>query len=374
MNTRKFMQGAGLVASFAMLSPWVAQAQEAVAQVVCTDCYLEGLSADTKFATGRMLDNYETFLWSHKTGTTERLGRSVLDVLGVSGGHPVISGDGKVVASMILSDDGTYGTAGRWTRKKGWSTIQPLPADGAVMDATDSSVWSISGDGKTIGGLYWLTSGKAHGFYTDASGMVGLPTDGGSSRINAINQDGTVLVGWEESPTSGTWRTLIWSHGSKTVMGAADDLPGTAEAVNAAGTMVAGQSLDTNTFFNSAALWRWSEKKQAWKSEILGVCPGTTMGGMASAAALTDDGKIVTGMCRLYFSPVSSGFIWTQKAGMQTAKDYLAARGYSNSAYDIMHVPLVSADGKAFALWEKKKTSPYTIRGVIVRLKKTASE
>lgn len=118
-------------------------------------------------------------------------------------GEPAISGDGTVVVSTIIDDSPTCGTQGRWTAATGWQQLMPpRPADGAIVDAEDGSVFGMSRDGRGVTGLYWR--------HTAAGGLAH------ASRIDDANADGSVSVGWDEHPSYGNRRAAGWIHGVKT--------------------------------------------------------------------------------------------------------------------------------------------------------------
>ncbi|HRI17775.1 MAG TPA: hypothetical protein PL196_04550, partial [Burkholderiaceae bacterium] len=123
---------AGTLAALVFFPAAWAQADTLTAEVV-GKVYVTGLSADGKVAVGQTTDNYETFRWQ-TGGRVTRLGRSTLDALSIISGSPAVSADGKVIASTILSDDGTFSTAARWTQAGGWQVLTGLPPGGGLMD------------------------------------------------------------------------------------------------------------------------------------------------------------------------------------------------------------------------------------------------
>ncbi len=167
--------------------------------------YATDISADGSVVVGNTEGAYETFRWTALDGIVP-LGRASVPVLGVGAGGPDVSADGTMVSATIIGEDLTYVTQGRWTLGSGWEeTMPPTPPDGGLMDNAYGSAWGLSEDGQTLVGLYWRPGqpgGSAHASrWTPATGVVDLGSGGGSCRANDANQDGTVIVGWDEDPS-----------------------------------------------------------------------------------------------------------------------------------------------------------------------------
>jgi len=367
MLMSKSLPAAGVIAAaIAALLPSLAQAQTATAVQIC-ECLVTDLSTDGQSATGQMYGTYETFHWNASTGLT-LLGRNMATEIGIPPpGLPAISGDGKKVAATVMNDANTYGTQAVWTAEKGWTVLKPLPADGGVMDTDDGSVWGMSRDGKVITGLYWRpnqSGGSAHGSVWKAKvGMVGMPTAGGSARIDDANKDGSVLAGWEEDPNTGSRLPAVWVNGERTWL---DLNYGEAEAVNGDGDILVGQAPDPETGIPAAARWKWNGKK--WETKILGILPNSDWGGMAYANALSDDGKLVGGLARTTFTPATSGFLWTKATGLVLAADFLKTHGYSSRGYNLTNVIAITPKGDKLVIVEVMKRSPYTQRSMLITL------
>jgi uncharacterized membrane protein len=349
----------------------VAQAQSVQVDRLCA-CWVTGLSADGSAAVGMMNNNYATFRWT-AAGGVQTLGRNTAtDLQGQTAGVPAISADGNVVAATIIDSTHTYGTEGRWTAAGGWHQLRPMPADGGVMDSFDSSVFGMSGDGNTVTGLYWRPNqpgGSAHGsVWTAATGVVGMQTDGRSSRIDGANYDGTVLVGWEEDPQYGERRAAVWVNGTKTILddGGGVGWPSEASTVNSAGTIIVGQAVDLASQREEATMWTWDGSQ--WNKKLLGVGPGATASGSAYALGVSDDGSVVVGMYRNKFSTFSSGgFVWTEASGLVDVQGWLLTQGVNLKAHlNILQVPAISADGRVLALLAQQAQQPYAYRSLRV--------
>jgi uncharacterized membrane protein len=336
------------------LAPAASQAAQSSyeAELIC-QCFVTALSADGRAAAGQLGGAGQAFHW--RSGEKARaLGRGTRLALGIApSGLPALSADGQWVAATILADGRTHATQGRWSAATGWQQLMPpRPADGAIVDTEDGSVFGMSRDGKVVTGLYWRNTaqgGMAHGsHWREGGAMQDMGSSGASSRIDDANADGSVLVGFDEDPVAGGRRAAVWREGALTVLDTGADAS-EASAVNAAGDVVVGYGAIRGEPAPGAVLWRWNGT--TWDRTPLGVMPGTKPGGATYANAVSDDGRVVVGMSRLKFTPVSKGFIWTAETGVVDVNTYLADRGAPvPKAYTITHVMGLSADGRAMAV------------------------
>lgn len=354
-----FLRRAGALATL-VLATGLATADTWTVQPIAGGTVSE-LSADGRVAVGEVSRTYEAFRWTAETGLT-KLGRGVWIPLRHRSGTPSVSADGSTVAFTILSDDGQSSTAGRWTAATGWQALRPLPADAGLIDGEDSTVFGLSRDGQVPVGLYWRpgqAGGTAHAMaWTAAGGMVDLGSSGNSSRADAANADGSVIVGWDEHPQFGNRRAAVWVNGVKTVL-VDSDWPSEASAVSADGNLIVGQGPDLDTFQVVAMMWR--RQGDAWVATKLGVIasPSALAGGTSYATGASDDGSIVVGINRPdQMSPNSYGFVWTPAGGYQKASTWLKERGVTLSPLQRLYtVSTVSADGSTLAaLVQNRKT------------------
>lgn len=359
------------VAALALLSALAAHAETLTVKRIDNAITL-GLSADGAVAVGMIPGSYEPFRWTAQNGVVG-LGRATLPVLGVRSGSVGVSANGKVVTATILSDDGTLATAGKWTASTGWqvlTSLGPVPGDLAPIDNTDSSAYAISGDGKVIAGLYWRgETWQAHAMrWTAANGMKDSGSSGYNSRINAVNADGTVMVGWDEHPDYLNWRATVWVKGKRTVLEDSDWFT-EATAVNGAGTIIVGQTPDpANAMQMTATMWKWDGA--TWVKSYLGVMPKKP--GKAASSyplAVSEDGSVVVGENHPDASkPTTVGFIWTPAAGMVDATAWLAANGVrSNPLYPVTSLSALTPDGQVIAATAAQKVAPFGIRTLLIR-------
>ena len=79
--------------------------------------------------------------------------------------------------------------------------------------------------------------GSAHASARTADGgMVDLGAETGNSRANDADEDGDVIVGWDEAPF-GHWRPTVWMDGERVLL-TEYDASCEASTVNPAGTVI----------------------------------------------------------------------------------------------------------------------------------------
>jgi len=371
------LAAASLAAAATLGAPLAATAQSVEVTKMCA-CWVTSLSADGSAATGTMNGTSATFRWTKEKGARP-LGRNTVSHMdGQGAGIPTISDDGKTIAATIMDDTNTYGTQGRWTQGSGWQQLGPMPADGGIMDSFDSGVFGMSGDGKTVTGLYWRPGqqgGSAHGSaWTAATGVVGMSTDGRSSRIDGANRDGTVLAGWEEDPQYGFRRAAVWVNGVKTIIGGSGYYawPSAVTAVNSDGTILVGQDVDEALQTEVATMWKWDGS--AWQKTSLGLGPNSDPSGSSYAIDVSDDGSVVVGMYRTSFDTFSSGgFRWTADTGLVDVQAWVESQGANiGKRVFVFEATSVSHDGRSMSLVAQQSTAPYAYRSLLVTQKDQA--
>ncbi|MAO22456.1 MAG: hypothetical protein CMJ25_17050 [Phycisphaerae bacterium] len=316
------------------------------------DTYIvSDFSYDGSVAAGNMLGPYETFRWTAETGPV-LLGRASLPLIGLAAGSPDISHDGTRISASIVNDTGEFLTQGVWDIKDGWTSLeQPIAPDAIITDGNMASAWGLSGDGSTVSGFYWYTGAHARpSKWNRDTGVTSLPVTAGlSARVNALSVDGSVVVGWEATPT-GPWQPTVWRDEVKIRI---SESPGgsTAEAVSSDGNFVAGNALETTTQNRVPTLWEWDGS--SYIEQRLGLLPGTpAFSGWGIAWGVSDDGSTVVGTNFYSINPGGSadGFVWTEATGLMNAMDYFALIGVDLSGIiDIRAVDAISPDGSTFA-------------------------
>ncbi len=317
---------------------------------------------------------YETWRWVQgDPNGWQRLGLASIPAIGVGGGSPDVSYDGTRVSAEILGGAGSnsltepYATAGIWTVGLGWTELfPPLPSDCILLDSSYATAWGLSGDGVHLTGFYWRDSqGGLYGSAHASSSSIGGPTityptlNNDSGRVNAANTDGSVVAGWERTPT-GPWRPVAWRSGVKHVL-SINISSCTAEDVSGDGSVVVGDTYNASAARRDPARWVWNGT--SYDETNLGVLPGTpqTFIARAFATSVTEDGAMVVGINRFRDNgpgSIQTGFVWTQETGIRDVIDVMADEGVTVPP-DYMVVAIrVSPDGSAIGLmiWNLAET------------------
>lgn len=317
------------------------------------------------------------FRWTQATGPMS-LGR-VTHVGG--GGAPGISEDGSRVASSIASLDSSSTMQGLWTLGSGWQELLPMPADGYNQDGTVGNVYGLSGDGNTVVGLYPRLGGRAHACkWTPTGGTVDLggTTHRQASRANGVNYNGSVIVGWVETPL-GPWRPAAWVNGSCLLLTSVDTTglhyagSGEARATSPSGDFIVGFVSDSVSQQRAAVMWTRTNGVFG-PTQLLGWVNGTTpQYGINVPAAVSANGKVVVGYCSFDGDPFfTTGFIWTPATGVIDINEYLADNGvFTDPNFVIQSMSAMTPDGKQLFGYGQQLTPPYTRRAFRISVPST---
>jgi hypothetical protein len=264
----------------------------------------------------------------------------------ISNGYPaagrtIVSNDGTKISSSVtnaatgFNEISTYDVAtATWVNRGG---LVPTGWDGSV-----SSTWGMTANGNTIVGLGFLTAANAHAVkWDEVNGMVDLGSivQGRSSRANAINASGTVIVGWQDE-SNGTRSGAKWQDGMESFI-----TDNNGNNVGEAG----GISADGNTVIGSA-----NPNPYVWNA-VSGLTyithPNASFSFKGGATGISADGTKVIGYYRAFGAPPMSGegFIWTSASGRINLNDYAVSLGITTNGVT-MGLPLaISQDGKKIA-------------------------
>jgi len=323
------------------------------------------VSDDGSVVTGLAGLSWEVFRWTDATGIVP-LGR----IAPAQAGTPDVSDDGTRISGTIASVDSAWATPGLWIEGEGWTELMP-PAlsDGGELGNALGSAWGMSGDGRTVVGLYWRpgqSDGSAHGFaWHSPTGAVSLGSGGRQSRASAVNYDGSVIVGFDENPGFGNRWPAVWVDGVKTILGESDMFV-EATAVNNDGTIVGGMYNAEGSDLREAALWRWNGI--SWDLELIGAMFGTNpVFGSAQVNDMTPGAEIVVGI-NSYGGGSADGFVWTPEGGMQEIGDYLLANGITiDPNLDLLSVTAISNDGSVMVGTAREMVEPWDYKSWILR-------
>lgn len=264
----------------------------------------------------------------------------------ISNGYPaagrtIVSNDGTKISSSVtnaatgFNEISTYDVAtATWVNRGG---LVPTGWDGSV-----SSTWGMTANGNTIVGLGFLTAANAHAVkWDEANGIVDLGSivQGRSSRANAINASGTVIVGWQDE-SNGTRSGAKWQDGVESFI-----TDNNGNNVGEAG----GISADGSTIIGSA-----NPNPYVWNA-VSGLTyithPNASFSFKGGATGISGDGTKVIGYYRAFGAPPMSGegFIWTSATGRVNLNDYAVSLGIATNGVT-MGLPLaISQDGKKIA-------------------------
>ncbi|MCE4067580.1 T9SS type A sorting domain-containing protein [Chryseobacterium gleum] len=264
----------------------------------------------------------------------------------ISNGYPaagrtIVSNDGTKISSSVtnvatgFNEISTYDVAtATWVNRGG---LVPTGWDGSV-----SSTWGMTANGSTIVGLGFLTAANAHAVkWDEVNGMVDLGSivQGRSSRANAINASGTVIVGWQDE-SNGTRSGAKWQDGVESFI-----TDNNGNNVGEAG----GISADGSTIIGSA-----NPNPYVWNA-VSGLTyithPNASFSFKGGATGISGAGTKVIGYYRAFGAPPMSGegFIWTSATGRVNLNDYAVSLGIATNGVT-MGLPLaISQDGKKIA-------------------------
>ncbi|MEO5585420.1 MAG: T9SS type A sorting domain-containing protein [Flavobacteriales bacterium] len=293
-------------------------------------------------------------IWNPETQATE-------DISGLApgagvGGQARFSTDGNFISGTSMGSLGAE--LSQYDRSAGqWTLFGSL---GFPVDNTVSGGYAVSGDGTTVVGNSWAdTTGNlaySHAIAVDQiHGVMDLGTlfFGASTRANGVNEDASVVVGWQDF--NGPWKSAVWR---KNPAGGyfpntyilldpsgdpADEFNqmGECSAVSSDGQWIGGYG----DYANNAEPWIWSEATGVIN---LGHLPMTGTGYVNSMSA---DASVVVGWFdgEMWGDP-QTPFIWTAAGGLQDLNTYMtSALGLPASDQRVYVANCISADGRYIA-------------------------
>jgi hypothetical protein len=302
-----------------------------------TDLPLQTSPTDCTFANNEAVvvgnNNGGVFSWTQNGGTVPLAAISTNSIVRVSN-------DGLRVATTTSVggvERASYWVGGTWTQ---------IPGLGGMSGTSETSGYDISGDGLTLVGLGWINAGSAHCFsWTAAGGTVdhGGPFSDPSSRANAVNGNGTVIVGWKNS-LANQRQAARWVNGTISLLHYVNPSMvsfqlGEAVAVNASGNVVVG----TVIYGGDNSAWRWDVS--TGNATLLPNLPGETTN--AVATGVSDDGAIIVGHSGGNTLSGTHAIVWINGQPHRLG-DYLTSLGIVNmpAGYsDLGFVNAVSGNG-----------------------------
>ena len=276
---------------------------------------------------------------------TEAAGASVIGD-GCSNGLPSISGDGTTVLGCHVDVNGNENAA-KWLGGTSW---QDLGSEaGAVPCGTSlSGPFGVNQDGSLGVGLLWRAqvchaNAGTWDLVNGGPAMV-LPTlfEGPATRANAVNADGSVIVGWQDQ-LNGERSAAKWvNRVPELILTSEGNLNGEAHAVSADGNAIVGGGY--NNFSRGAWIWR-----PATGVQLIG--KQRTVG--YTALDVSDDGKTAVG----FTTEGDQGrhnraFLWRDGKGIILLTKFLADHGIVvPEGWNLNVASLISADGTTIYGW-----------------------
>ncbi|MFN8549180.1 MAG: FlgD immunoglobulin-like domain containing protein [Candidatus Eisenbacteria bacterium] len=276
-------------------------------------------------ADGGALTGWNNFYWTEAGGYR----------FAADGSFAGVSGDGSTVIGTFFNTSGEE-VAGTWTPDGGWVEIARLPG-GEACGSSVGAGYALNSDASIAVGLAWVANCRAEAFMSTGGVTVGLGhADGASSRATDISDDGTTIVGFDESPTYGNRRPALWNGAvSGPQHFAGEETVGEALAVSSDGSKVCGQANGTAFYYTPAG-----------GLVDLGAFPDEPWG--STAAGVADDGTVVGWSGDPFFS-LPKAFIWTAATGMQPLASYLTAMSVDVAGCYLYTATSISADGTTIA-------------------------
>lgn len=190
-----------------------------------------------------------------------------------------------------------------------------------------------------------FTEQISHAVKWDAiNGLVDLGSivDGRYSRANAVNADGTVIVGSQDN-TNGSRVAAKWVNGVESfILNAGGGNPGEANVVSSDGKTIAGYSAN-------APAWVWNETTGF---KYIPQPDGYDFGVQSGATGISSDGKTIVGYFREPGTPAYSGqgFIYTPEDNTRkNLNDYVTSLGIDTQGITFALPLAISPDGTKIA-------------------------
>jgi uncharacterized membrane protein len=272
---------------------------------------------------------------------TEAGGATVIGE-GCGSGLAAISGDGTTVVGCNVNSDGKYNAA-KWLGGTSWLDLGTVEG-GVSCDIFLSGPYGINQDGSLAVGLVYLAQlcKASAGTWDLINGgpATALPMhfEGPATRANAVNADGSVIVGWQDQPT-GERTGARWVNGvERLILTPSGEFNGEAQAVSADGRTIVGEGYG---FGDKAWVWRPATGVQKI---------GKRTGVGFTALDVSDDGKTAVGFTTE--GRDERAFIWRDGKGVILLTKFLADHGVVvPEGWDLTVASLISSDGGTIYGW-----------------------
>jgi len=266
---------------------------------------------------------------------------------GCGSGLTAISGDGTTIVGCNVNSDGKYNAA-KWLGGTSWLDLGTV--DGGVScDIFLSGPWGLNQNGSLAVGLVYLPQicKASAGTWDLITGgpATALPKlfDGPSTRANAVNADGSVIVGWQDQLT-GQRTAAKWVNGvEELILTPSGEFNGEAQAVSADGRTIVGGGYASG---HPAWVWREGEGVSSLGPGRL----GTRMVGHCIALDVSDDGHRVVGF--IHGGRFKEGaFFWRDQKGAMLDTFITNQGAVIPDGWSLSVASIISADGHTIYGW-----------------------
>ena len=207
--------------------------------------------------------------------------------------------------------------AAKWLGGTSWLDLGSV-SGGVPCGIFLSGSWGVNQDGSLAVGLLWLRAGLpsqcGHWDLINGGPATALPKlfDDPSTRANAVNADGSVIVGWQDQPT-GERTAAKWVNGvEELILTPSGGFNGEALAVSADGNTIVGVGYNLR---DGAWIWR-----PATGVERIGKRRGESL----ILLDVSDDGKTAVGFTREgAHGSHQRAFLWRDGKGAILLAKYL---------------------------------------------------
>ncbi|MFO7896465.1 MAG: carboxypeptidase regulatory-like domain-containing protein [Candidatus Cloacimonadales bacterium] len=267
-----------------------------------------------------------------------------------------ISADLKIAGVKAIRDENDVllrETAGYWDLEGNFTEIGSFPDTEPTGDGNFSTAYAVSEDGNVFAGMGWVGPSTVNAFkWTEEDGIINLnPDEDQSSRVNALNADGSMAVGWMQGQYG---RLPVYWDLENEMHEIPNNGSGEAMGVSPSGEYFTG-SAGGQAFLNIGEdTFYFGETGMGWNN----------------IPNYVNDSGLVVGAVRNMFQMVWHGFVYNQTMGMVNANEYFETRGVEiPDNYEIQAVSWVSEDNKTFVGWVVEGMSR---TGFIIKLSASA--
>ncbi len=208
-----------------------------------------------------------------------------------------------------------------------------------------STAYAISNDGSIIGGMGWFGNYYTNAFtWTEDGGFVNLnPVLGVSSRVNAMNPEGTIFYGWSTGDSGRI--PCKWENGQMTTYpGYNGEQGGEVLGTSSNGEYQCGLSGKLGAVWHGEDSYFSGETAPRWVTVYKSV----------------SNNGIAIGVERNSVMWIQNGIIWSESLGKMTISDYFAMYGIDvPEGYSLDYVWYISDDGKLIAGGAKTPTNTH---------------